>query len=75
LIDLMKRVSETRGYSALHSELETVEKVIEDSAFLGLAVSEVAEAMTRGARSEAVRAAALQAPTRAFPRALRDGRE
>jgi hypothetical protein len=71
----MKKVSETRGYSALHSALETIEKLIDDAAFLDEAVSEVVEAMARGARSEAVRdAAAGQGPTssRAFPRALRD---
>jgi hypothetical protein len=58
LIDLMNKVSETRGYSALHSALEAIEKLIDDAAFLDLAVSEVVEAMARGARSEAVRAAA-----------------
>jgi hypothetical protein len=75
LIDLTKKVSETRGYSALHSGLETIEKLIDDAAFLDLAVSEVVEATARGARSEAVRAAAsVQGPKthRAFPRALRD---
>jgi hypothetical protein len=75
LIDLIKKVSETRGYSALYSALETIEKLIDDAAFLGQSVSEVVEAMARGARSEAVRAAAsLQGPTssRAFPQALRD---
>jgi hypothetical protein len=75
LIDLMKKVSETRGYSALHSALETIEKLIDDAAFLDQAVGEVVEAMARGARSDAVRAAAsVQGPTSmsAFPRALRD---
>jgi hypothetical protein len=55
--------------------LETIEKLIDDGALLDEAVSEVVEAMARGARSEAVRAAAsVQGPTssRAFPRALRD---
>jgi hypothetical protein len=71
----MKKVSETRGYSALHSALETIEKMIDDGGFLDEAGSEVVEAMARGARSEAVRAAAsIQGPTssRVFPRALRD---
>jgi hypothetical protein len=71
----MKKVSETGGYSALHSALETIEKLIDDAAFLDEAVGEVVEAMARGARSGAVRAAAsVEAPTssRAFPRALRD---
>jgi hypothetical protein len=75
LVDFMKKVSDTRGYSALHSGLETNEKLIDDAAFLDQAVSEVVEAMARGARSEAVRAAAsVQGPasSHAFPRALRD---
>jgi hypothetical protein len=74
LIDLMKKVSDTRGYSALHSGLETIEKLIEDAVLLDLARSEVVEAMARGARSEAVRVAACHDTTssRAFPRALRD---
>jgi hypothetical protein len=75
LIDLMTKVSETRGYSALHSALETIEKLIDDAALPDEAVSEVVEAMAGGARSEAVRAAAsVEGPTssRALPRALRD---
>jgi hypothetical protein len=55
--------------------LEAIEKLIDDAAFLDLAVSDVVDAMARGARSEAVRAAAsVQGPTSsgAFPRALRD---
>jgi hypothetical protein len=42
----------------LHSGSETIEKLIEDAAFLDVAVNEVVGAMARGARSEAVRAAA-----------------
>jgi hypothetical protein len=75
LINLMRKVSRTRGYSALHSALETIEKLIDGAGFLDEAASEVVEAMARGARSEAVRAAAsVQGPTssHAFPRALRD---
>jgi hypothetical protein len=71
----MKKVSETRGYSALDWALESIEKLIDDAAFLDEAANEVVEAMARGARSEAVRAAAsVEDPTssRAFPRALRD---
>jgi hypothetical protein len=44
LIDLMKKVSETRGFSGFHSAMEAIEKLIEDAAFLDLAVSEVVEA-------------------------------
>jgi hypothetical protein len=34
LIDLTEKVSESRGYSALHSELGTIEKLIDDATFL-----------------------------------------
>jgi hypothetical protein len=74
LIDLMVNLSASRGYSALESELKRIATLIDDAAFLKVAVNDVIEAMARGARSEAVRAAAAQGATsrRAFPRALRD---
>jgi hypothetical protein len=57
LIEILKKVSETRGYSALYSALESIETQIESSAFLDSLAAETLEAMARAASGEAVRSA------------------
>jgi hypothetical protein len=77
LIQLMQKLSETRGYSALDSTLAEIETLVSNAVFREAAVEAVVDAMARGVQNAAVSASRPDATgscgvSGAFPWALRE---